>query len=211
MSASDSSRTAGCTAPERLLLPWSVTGRLDPEEAARVDAHLRDCAECRAAQAAERSLAALVGAEDAVTPSPAAPLNAFMARLESERAPSRAGLGRRNRERRLLVGAVAAQALVIAGLVAGLLVRPAPAEYATLSRAPTAVAGTLHVVFDADASLAEVQAVLALAGARIVDGPGEAGVYTLATVASASPGEVLAQLRGEPIVRFASPVAGGTP
>lgn len=31
MSASDSSRTAACTAPERLLLPWSVTGRLDPE------------------------------------------------------------------------------------------------------------------------------------------------------------------------------------
>jgi predicted anti-sigma-YlaC factor YlaD len=207
----DSNRASACTAPERLLLPWSVTGRLDPDDAARVDAHLRDCAECRAAQAVERSLAAVVAAEDAVTPSPAAPLNAFMARLERERPSARTGLGRRVRERRLLVGAVAVQALVIAGLVAGLLVRQPPAEYATLSRAPTAAAGTLHVVFDADASLAQVQTALARAGARIVDGPGEAGVYTLATAAGAPPGDALETLRSEPIVRFASPVAGGTP
>lgn len=30
------------------VLPWYVTGRLDPDERARVEAHLRDCAECRA-------------------------------------------------------------------------------------------------------------------------------------------------------------------
>ena len=29
------------------VLPWYVSGRLEPDERARVEAHLRDCAECR--------------------------------------------------------------------------------------------------------------------------------------------------------------------
>ncbi|MEI9903767.1 MAG: zf-HC2 domain-containing protein [Asticcacaulis sp.] len=50
------------------LLPWYVTGRLDADDRARVDAHLKTCAQCQADLAAERRLHAALAdlPEDAV-------------------------------------------------------------------------------------------------------------------------------------------------
>src|ERR1700761_8280498 len=38
------------------LLPWYVTGRIEPVDRVKVEAHLDDCAECRAELAIERRL-----------------------------------------------------------------------------------------------------------------------------------------------------------
>ena len=43
-----------------LLLPWYVTGQPDLADCALVEAHLADCAACRADVAAERTLAAAI-------------------------------------------------------------------------------------------------------------------------------------------------------
>ena len=42
------------------LLPWYVTGQLDPAERVQVESHLVECAECRAALPLERRLSAEV-------------------------------------------------------------------------------------------------------------------------------------------------------
>src|ERR1700758_4863942 len=42
------------------LLPWYMTGQLDDEERAHLEAHLRDCAECQAELRLERRLAEAV-------------------------------------------------------------------------------------------------------------------------------------------------------
>jgi anti-sigma factor RsiW len=43
----------------QMLLPWHVNGSLEPGEAALVEAHLAECAECRATLPPTRRCAAL--------------------------------------------------------------------------------------------------------------------------------------------------------
>jgi predicted anti-sigma-YlaC factor YlaD len=212
VSAVGSADTPDCTSPERLLLPWVVTGRLAQEDAARVDLHLRHCASCRQALEQERALAGAIAVEDTVAYAPAASLNAFMARLDAEPPVARTRTRGRLRERRLLLGAVAVQALVIAGLAALLFTRSTPAEYTTLSRPVQADDGArLHVVFAPAATAPKIAALLTGAGVRVVDGPGESGVYTLAVRPGHDAGTALAKLRDDADVQFAAAIAGGPP
>src|SRR5690349_8094093 len=108
------------------LLPWYVTGRLEPAEHARVEAHLAECEECREEVRFERTLAQSV--KDL-------PLDAEVGwrrlerRLKAE-PPRRSGLAASDAAR---TGAqwggwaVAACALVAVGVtVAGRAPQPAP-------------------------------------------------------------------------------------
>lgn len=210
----DASRT--CEAAERWLLPWAATGRLAAADAVRVDAHVRECAQCRAALADDRAMAEAVVAEDTVSYSPASGLNAFLAKLDEAPATVRPIAGRRRwLERRLLVGAVAAQALVIAGLVTALFMnRPLPAEYVTLSSPAPAgrVAGArLHVVFAPDATLDGIGTLLRGAGVNLVGGPSESGVWTATVPLDGDVVAIAARLRADARVRFVEPVAGSGP
>jgi hypothetical protein len=65
-------------------------------------------------------------------------------------------------------------------------------------------------VFNSEVTLRDLQSLLARLQLRIVDGPTEAGVYTLAIEdAHRSVDATLADLRGNMFVRFAEPIGAG--
>ncbi|HYM36697.1 MAG TPA: hypothetical protein VET48_14960, partial [Steroidobacteraceae bacterium] len=95
-------------------------------------------------------------------------------------------------------------------------VNAAPPAYLTVTTTelvPTSA--VLRVMFAPNLSIADINALLHDQHLEIVNGPSAAGVYTLATVASPTEvhgnlPNVLANLRANPGVRFAEPIAHTT-
>jgi anti-sigma factor RsiW len=197
------------------LLPWYVTGQLQDEERARVDAHLRDCPECQAELRLERRLAGAVAelpfeadhswselsrriaAEGEPRPGPLARMRRALA------APGRAGW------------AIAAQfVIVVAGLSLVLPFARAPGSkspsapppaYHALGAARPQPAGDVIVVFQPQAKSADLTRALRDSGARLVDGPTAADAYVL-DVPLAQRRAALARLRADSAVSLAEPV-----
>jgi predicted anti-sigma-YlaC factor YlaD len=174
------------------LLPWHLTGRLDPAEAARVKAHLDICGACRADLAAERRLReAVLSApppEDAIDLPP------------RRRVPIVAWA----------LGGMGAIAASLAVAVVTLQPARAPARheiYRTLGAAPATGTGEVVVVFDPTCSAEQMRHVLARAGARIVDGPTTTGAYVL-RIAHGGRQAAIAALRSSPGVRLAESLGG---
>jgi anti-sigma factor RsiW len=173
------------------LLPWYVTGQLEPDEAQRIKAHLDACPVCRVELAAERRL------REAIV---SAPVEA-----REGRAPPPRG--------RVAVGAWAAAAIAasvamaaVASLWAPRL--PAPhAVYRTLSDPIAPPTGGLVVVFDPTCPEGQMSSALARAHARIVDGPTAQGAYVLRVPPGAREA-ALAALRRSPGVRLAQSLGG---
>jgi anti-sigma factor RsiW len=197
------------------LLPALVNGSADGEQIRRVEHHLGQCADCRAELTRERLM------RKALT-------------LPAERAPD-VELGLRSLSRRIdhvdrprsprsmfpriggmtlvgvgLVELVALAALMIAG---ARLVVPAgngsPAVYRTLSCPTTrgTAAVRLRLVFEAARPLGEFQSALLAQDLVVVDGPSEAGVWSLGFRDEGHDAESAAQaLRRIPGVMFAEPV-----
>lgn len=177
------------------LLPWHERGQLTHDEAALVLAHLQQCAACRAAQQAERSLGALL-TDSAEEPGPdtEAALVRMRARLKAE-APLRP-------QRRWMPWALGLQTGAIALLLA-LLVRPgaeAPAAYKGLAASAGAPRAEALVMFRPEATERRARQALLDHGAVIVAGPTEAGAYRITLPAHR---QALAALRGEPVVLMA--------
>jgi hypothetical protein len=212
--------------PARELLPWLVNRTADGEpqaEAAR--AHVAGCAECREWHRFDERLQDALRQERVVDFSPHAAYATFAGRLDAEQArqerwpPWRrplAGWLSSPRER-LVRFALVAQFTVIAVLATGLALRPGPdaaREYRTLSVPEASTAAPeelrLRLVVDETMSAVELRELLAASHARIVDGPTELGVFTIAVQladAAAQDGVTLARLlRAQPGVRFAEPV-----
>jgi anti-sigma factor RsiW len=176
------------------LLPWYLTGRLETTEHDAVEAHLAQCAECRAELETERQwqllqpghgaqvdvedgwarMRARLGGESASPPSPALPAAARRQRSWARPAwrvpahlPSRVW---------------AAPALLSVALVVaiGFTLRPAPAlgEYHALA-APVETSGTAVVRFRPDATEAQIRHGLKDSGARLVDGPTVSDAYVV--------------------------------
>jgi hypothetical protein len=194
------------------LLPWYVTGRLEPPEHARVEAHLQSCEECRDEVLFERTLAQSV-----------------------KDLPLDAEVGWRRMERRLkvepqqsvgLVGpgavragaqwggwAVAACALVAIGVT---VVARAPQRqqqaasglYHVLGATHSVTPGNMVVIFRPETPERAIRAELTAANARIVDGPTAADAYVL-TVPTAQRPDALAKLRAQPNIVLAEPVDPG--
>jgi anti-sigma factor RsiW len=171
------------------LLPWYVTGQLDPAEARRVEAHLGVCGACRTELTAERRLREAIAST---------PLEAW---------------SHASRPRRMGVAASVA-ALAIAASFAVTVVALSPVRapvresiFRTLGAAPASSGAELVVVFDPACPERQMRSALTQAHARIVDGPTRAGAYVL----RASPGGrdgALAVLRGSPGVRLAQSLGG---
>ncbi len=143
--------TDDCDSEAARLLPWFATGRIDADDAARVQAHLASCATCRADLAAQRQWRDLLRSDEKVEYSPQPSLQKLMSRIEEldrEMAPAAAsstqaveaepaGAGARAGLPRWLVAAVVLQTLGL-GLLGSMLwqhagTRGADAEYVTLS------------------------------------------------------------------------------
>lgn len=173
------------------LLPWFANGTLDDDERVVVETHLQACPDCR------RELEWLRAVGDACTADADPPVAPDFARLRRA-LPRHAPRSRRPRATLRarwagsdpwLRGALVAQCAALALLAVALAMRAgtdAPASrYHTLSDArstPTALPGesSLVVVFDPDIRVRDAQRLLQASGGRVVDGPSDAGAYTVA-------------------------------
>ena len=208
------------------LLPWFVNGRLSDADRQRVDAHLRVCGACRDEFTMQRRIYDVMSVEAGVEHMPMAGLNRLRRRIDSldaagpapgapnVAARSEAPAGSSSRQRR---GAIAASlAMTMIGVFGALAWsqherRIAPANYYTVTTpAPQAANAAIRAVFAPTVTLSELQALLDDAHLRIVSGPTEAGVYSLAVSGSPSVDWSLQRLRGHDVVRFAESVAPGS-
>lgn len=194
----------------QLLLPWYVSGRLDAGEHARVEAHLRDCAECQAELRQEQQLDLVVGALQLDVEHDWADMRRRLRPTPSWRGRFAAMLrGAVTPER--LVWAVGAQVAVVLAATTLLVISQRPAEYHTLGSAQPAPVGDVLVVFRPETPEATLRGILTASGARLVDGPTSAGAYVLAVPPDAR-AATLVTLRGRHEVLMAEPIdAGGAP
>ena len=173
------------------LLPWYLTGRLEPREHDAVEAHLAQCPECRAELETERQWQLLQpghGAQVDIEDGWAR----MRARLGGDVAPH-AAAARAPRRRRWLPPAWqaaprlparmwAAPALLSAALVAAIAVTLRPVavvgDYHALA-APDQAGATAVVRFHPDATEAQIRHGLKDSGARLVDGPTVSDAYVV--------------------------------
>jgi anti-sigma factor RsiW len=204
------------------LLPWFVNGRLSDADRQRVAAHLRLCEVCSDELAAQSRIYRVMSADAGVEHMPMAGLNRLRLRIENldeggaapaapdEASESGSPFGSRRRQRRSVIAASIAMTAV--GAFAALLWnqherRIAPADYHTVTATVAQPANTvIRAVFAPTVTLSELQELLDDAHLKIVSGPTEAGVYSLAMSASPSVDWSLRRLRGHNVVRFAESV-----
>jgi hypothetical protein len=201
------------------LLPWYVNGSIGEHERGRVDAHLILCAGCRDDLAQERRIYQGMTAETAVEYMPAASLKRLQARLDGAVAAASAELradppaarkpGRRSMAWRGLMAASVAVAAVALSLLAAdrwmqfRALTSAPDYYTVTTPTAHAPGEVIRAVFSPAITLVELQAILDEAQLRIISGPTEAGVYSLAANSRRPVSSSLALLRGHAKVRFA--------
>jgi hypothetical protein len=200
------------------LLPWYLTGRLDELSRARVEAHLANCAECRADLVGERRLMV----EWAVLPIEAehswqrlrerlsvGPQSDIGGRTRLSGRLAAAGMKARRAVNSALpilgwaLAAVQAIALVLIG------VSPPPAsaggEYHSLGSAGPSTAGNILVMFRPDTAEQSVREILNSYHVRVVDGPTPAGAWLLHAPAP-DRGRTLIGLRRFSAIEMAQPV-----
>lgn len=200
-------------------IPWLVTERVSDGELRRMDAHLAECAECRAEVEQQKRLHDMIASDTCIDSVPGASLQKLWARIDAqpanETSPDHAApvrVGRVNRNR-YLVGALAAAIVIEAiglTLLGGMLrsqTTSTPAEYHTLS-SPNAFPPQANVraVFAPNLTVSELQTLLNQLDLEIVGGPTPTGVYSLKAAAQESASAAAARLRSQPGVRFAEPL-----
>ena len=193
------------------LLAWYANGSLEPGEAAAVEAHLAECAECRA----DLKLEHVLGARISDLPFDAdrgwADLREQVERRSAERpAQPRAPAPVKLRRPVPLGWALAAQAasllliLGLGGVAATQMTRPL---YRALGSTPAPANGNVVVVFKPTTSEFELRSLLIRSGARLVDGPTASDAYVL-HVAADQRRSTLARLRADSHVVLAEPIDG---
>jgi hypothetical protein len=189
------------------LLPWLLNGSLEPNDIERVEAHIGECAECRADLAAERQLA------EAVVSLPLdceSGWQRMKQKLELD-APARLRPPRTIWRKRVPVAWAMASPFAAAAAVALVFVnvsatQPAPQpQYRALGSAELAQPANLVVQFEPGTRLSDLQGALEGVNARLVDGPTETGAYLL-RVAPATREMALKRLRDERAIALAEPI-----
>jgi anti-sigma factor RsiW len=206
------------------LMPWYINGSIGERDRQSVETHLEQCAGCRQELALERRIYEGMNAETAVEYMPAASLKRLQARLDGAlvsasadqhevqepadaRKPGRWSMPWQG----LAAASVAVAALVIGLSAAGhwgwFRAHPAQADYYTVTTPASHAPGeVIRAVFAPSVTLVELQAILDEAQLRIVSGPTEAGVYSLAANSHRPVSSSLALLRGHAKVRFAESI-----
>jgi hypothetical protein len=206
------------------LLPWYINGSIGEDERERVDAHLILCAGCRDDLAQEQRIYQGMTVETAVEYMPAASLKRLQARLDGvviaassdPRADVRTHMPAAQERpghrlmawHGLMAASVAVMAVAISLLAADRWIQSraraaAPDYYTVTTSAPRAPGEVIRAVFSPTITLVELQAILDDAQLRIISGPTEAGVYSLAANSGRPVSASLASLRRDEKVRFA--------
>ena len=213
------------------LIPWYVNGTIGDLDRQRVDEHLAECGCCRNELASEQRIAETMSADPSLEYMPAASFKRLTARLDRlppATAPGSAPPGgspsldgvspdlpsTRSPHAWRLAASLAALALAFGAVPAYRWMRSNPAgasaDYHTVTAStPRPRDEVIRAVFSPTITLVELQAILEEAQLRIVAGPTEAGVYSLAAKSSRPVASSLALLRRHSAVRFAESTRAG--
>ena len=214
-----------------LLLPWLANGRLSHAERAGVEEHLRECAACAQELAQQRLMCQVLTEPERVTYAPGPSLRKLMERIDGHTParPQERPVSRRSAPSAALAAAWRPPGLAWAAsfvLAIGVTTFAATAyrwsqpRYVTVTTAPRATPGVLHIAFDRSLPIGEMEEMLHSAGARVVEGPGTTGVFGIAPLAATAPGiaesgdvspqlrALAARLSADPRVRWVEPLTG---
>jgi hypothetical protein len=196
------------------LIPWYINETLGDRESQRVDSHLAACTVCRDDLAVQRRIREAIHAQPSVDYMPVASLKRLQARLDAQPAEPSVSQTLPAGERsfraapwRAWMAATAAGILVAVGLFGAdhwlQMERQLP-NYRIVTNSIARPQGeVIRAVFAPTITLVELQSILDEAQLRIVSGPTEAGVYSLASNSTLTVRASLALLRQHPTVRFA--------
>ena len=196
------------------LLPWYVNETLGEVDRQRADAHLGICTACREDLAAQRRICEAIDAQPAIDYMPVASLKRLQARLDTLAesdptiAPVKEQPPQRLPWRGWMAASLAAMAVAVALVATNRWVpfeaRLTQPNYRTVTNsAPRPQGEVIRAVFAPSITLVELQTILDEAQLRIVSGPTEAGVYSLASNSTFTVRASLALLRQHSTVRFA--------
>jgi anti-sigma factor RsiW len=193
------------------LIPWYVNGTAGEADRRRVEQHVRDCSRCRADLEQEQRVYEAMSADPGVEYMPAASLKKLTARLDELEVPTRAAPMPRGSVspvgmpwRGLVAASIAAAVFAVSLAAADRWFGPLAANYHTVTASATRPSEeVIRAVFAPSTTLSELQSVLDEAQLRIVSGPTEAGVYSLASTSSRPVSASLRALRAHASVRFA--------
>ncbi|HUE79360.1 MAG TPA: zf-HC2 domain-containing protein [Sphingomicrobium sp.] len=183
------------------LLPWYTNGTLDANERAGVEAHLADCADCRAEADGDEVLAREMASLDTNVEHGWKSISARVDGVRQGSAPVPL-LRRRIPVAWMLAGQAAAVAFAVYVAVPS---SQMDGTYRALGSADANEAGTVAIVFQPDASERQIRSALLRGGARIVDGPNDSGAYVLRVPQNRRPA-ALKRLRELPQVMLAEPI-----
>jgi anti-sigma factor RsiW len=193
------------------LIPWYVNGTASGADRSRVEEHVRDCSRCRADLEQERRVYEAMSVDPGVEYMPAASLKKLTARLEAldvepREAASASGADRRRRMpwRGLAAASIAMAVFAVSLVTADQWLKSHRGNYHTVTVSETRPPEeAIRAVFAPNITLMQLQSILDEAQLRIVSGPTEAGVYSLASTSSRPASASLRALRGHASVRFA--------
>jgi Putative zinc-finger len=210
-----------------LLLPWLANGRLGGAERARLEQHVRGCAECAHEVELQRLWCSTLRQPERVTHAPGPSFRKLMERIDAEQpraaiAAITAARAVRTRAAWRPPGLAWAASFVLCvglGTFAVTAHRWSEPLYATHTAPATTAPGVLHIAFERSLTVGDAERLLIAAGARVVEGPDASGILGVAPVAAAAtPGDGAAalralaeRLRSEPEVRWVQPLAAEGP
>ena len=210
-----------------LLLPWLANGRLPLAERSRVEQHVSECEGCAREVAWQRVACQALAEPERVSYAPGPSFRKLMERIDGRqtRQDSRPRLRGHTLSAREALwrppGLAWAAAFVLAvalGALAPLAYHWSKPLYATYTAASRGTPNVLHVAFERSLSIGEVEELLQLAGARVVEGPGSSGILGVAPVAGVTRDAadnaitpqmraLAARLQADPRVRWVEPLA----
>jgi hypothetical protein len=196
------------------LIPWYVNSTLAEHDRQKVEAHLCMCAICRDDLLVEQRIFEGIGADTAVEYMPVASLRRLQARLDAaqqdslpEAAPAER-VGGKLSWRAAKAASVAVMAIALSLLLVDRWVQfrahlEAPNYRTVTNSSPRPPEEVIRAVFAPTVTLVEMQALLEESQLKIISGPTEAGVYSLAATSNRPVSASLALLRRHETVRFA--------
>jgi len=223
-----------------LLLPWLANGRLSPAERELAQEHVRRCKECEQELAAQQLMCDALTLPDRVTYAPGPSFRKLMDRVNSD-SKARDG-GTAPVHERQLAGRPSAQStltrfrrvslwrppglawaasfLLLFGITGMMLTAYhwSQPRYRTVTDISVVTPNVLHIALDRSLPIGQVEELLRLGGARIVEGPGNTGILGVTPVGvvagqttEASANKQLrtlsARLRADPRVLWVQPLA----
>lgn len=187
------------------LLPWYVNGTLSEAEHEEIKDHLRHCLSCNAALREEQALKKLIGGQHPGSVEAQHGLTSLLQRIDQPRRPA-GTMSLTSRAWRYGLAA-AAGGLIVWGFIA-VSDGPAGVEqeagFSTLSSATRGSPNHIDLIFQVEPDAAFVSAFVDEIDAAIVSGPSDIGRYTLEIQSERDVDDLIASLRRDPRVQFAS-------